>query len=124
MRIPVAVAGLSLLVSGCGAAGPARNASRTDAPAPGADARRIEGMTEAQRNGVFYRALSDGGHDCQNVVSSRRAGERDGVPLWLAFCRDGRSWYIAITSGGYAQLLRPGPDERASDRHGNVSEPR
>ena len=73
--------------------------------------RTLDAMGEAERNGVLLRALRDGGHDCQAVVSAKRAGKSEGVPLWQAFCRGGSSWVIAETANGYAQIVRPGPDE-------------
>lgn len=121
MRALLTAAALSLLASGCGESGPDRDSSRNAGSTANAEARRIEGMSEGERNGVFYRALVDAGHACQNVVSSRRAGEHDGVPLWHAVCHDGRSWFIAITSNGQAQIVRPGSSETAADAHRNAS---
>lgn len=57
-------------------------------------------MSEAERNGVLLRALRDGGHE--------------GVPLWQAACRGGRSWVMVVTANGYAQIVRPRPEEAGS----------
>lgn len=110
---------LGLAPSGCGPAGVSNKAEQQPANAS-ADGRGLDAMSEAEREGVLLRALRDGGHDCQEVVGAVRAGESQGVPLWRAVCRGGRSWIIAVTANGYAQILRPGPDE-AIDRHGNAS---
>lgn len=124
MRGIALAAGLALgsTLGGCGARGDGENESAA-VRAPANEAQRIAGMGDGERNAVFYRALSDGGHDCQNVTSSRRAGESNGVPVWQVVRRGGRTWFIAITANGYAQIVRPGPDEAgASGAHGNSSE--
>jgi hypothetical protein len=82
-------------------------AAKRGAPA---DARCIEHMPEAQRNAVFYRAIRDAGHECQQVGSSARSGESDGAPIWQARCRGGASWSIAITENGYALVVPAGPE--------------
>lgn len=111
---------LALLVAACGEGGSDRGRRENEASAAGAGAERIAHMSEAERNAVFHRALADAGHDCQNVVSSKRAADQDGVPVWQAVCRGGRSWFVAVTSNGYAQILRPGPDE-TTDEHGDAT---
>lgn len=111
----IALLGLGLALSACGGVEEKGNAA---GGGPFADARRIEQMAEPERNGVFLRALRDGGHDCQAVINSRRRGEREGIPIWQADCRGGRSWLIAITANGYAQIVVPVPDEAARG-HGN-----
>ena len=111
MKVLVGAAlALVLMLSGCGSAGDAGNAGQRQAEAS-ADGRTFGAMSGAERNGVLLRALRDGGHDCQAVTGAKRVGESEGVPLWQAFCRGGRSWIIAVTADGYAQIVRPGPDE-------------
>lgn len=115
----IALPGLGLALSACEGAAEKGTASGGEA-GPSADARRIEQMAEAERNVVFLRALRDGRHDCQAVISSRLSGEREGIPIWQADCRGGRSWFIAITTNGYAQIVVPGPAEAARG-HANTA---
>lgn len=119
----IAVFGTTLALCACsGTAGEANQSGSAEA-AGETDAQRIAEMNAGERNGVFYRALRDAGHDCQNVVRSRRAGESEGASIWRAVCRGGRSWFIAVTPNGYAQILRPGPDEaEAANAHANAAE--
>lgn len=127
MRQGVIATGLALIVmlSGCGGTGPGENQSTAARGRSPADAQRIEQMTEAQRNAVFYRAIHDAGHECQQVVNSARSGENNGVPIWQARCRGGGSWFIAITANGYAQIAPAGPEpESEHPAGGNSTEQR
>ena len=120
MKASVIIAlALGLALSGCGSAEEDGDAVQGQA-VNSADVRSLDAMSEAERHGVLLRALRDGGHDCQAVVSAKRAGVSEGVPLWQAFCRGGRSWIIAVTANGYAQIVRPGPDE-AGAGHTNAA---
>ena len=112
MRQGVIATGLALIMilSGCGSAGPAENQSTAPKGGSRADAQRIEQMADPARNAVFYRAIIDAGHICQQVVSSTRSGESNGIPIWQARCRGGGSWFIAITANGYAQIAPAGPE--------------
>lgn len=119
----IAVFGTMLALCACSGTAGEANQSGSAERAGATDAQRIAGMTAGERNGVFFRALLDAGHDCRNVVSSRRTGESDGVPIWQVVCRGGRSWFIAVTPNGYAQILRPGPEEsEAANAHANAAE--
>jgi hypothetical protein len=66
---------------------------------------RVAAMPEAQRNGVFIRAIRDARQDCQHVESSRRAGENGGFPVWTATCDGGRTFSIVIMNDGSAAVL-------------------
>jgi hypothetical protein len=74
-------------------------------PKENAPAERIAALPEAQRNGVFIRAIRDAGQDCQHVERSTLQGEVDGRPAWLAVCRGGGHWTIGIGKDGVAQVM-------------------
>jgi hypothetical protein len=64
-------------------------------------------LPEAQRNGVFIRAIRDAGLPCQGVTESERI---DGALLtYRARCESGRDHIVTITSDGTAQIVT-GPD--------------
>lgn len=71
---------------------------------------RVLALNDAQRNGVFYRALEDAGVACQKVTSSERMPDMDGKPLWRADCDSkiasaSTSHMITITPDGTAQIV-------------------
>ena len=66
---------------------------------------RLEALPEAQRNGVFIRAIRDSDGRCQHVERSEPAGEQDGLPIWRAYCEDGEIYSILISRGGSAQVI-------------------
>ena len=102
-----AIVALSAL-AGCGGgdSAPAGNAAQAPASAaPQSVEGQLEALPEAQRNGVFIRAIRDAGNACQHVESSAAAGEYQGMPVWRAQCGGGSSYTIVITGGGVAQVL-------------------
>ena len=53
--------------------------------------------------------------------TQRKVGESEGARLWQTVCRGGRSWIIAVTANGYAQIVRPGPEETSAG-HENATD--
>jgi len=84
---------------------PAGNAQAQEDQSPAAMQARLEALSEAQRNGVFMRAVRDAGQECQHVERSERAGDHNGLPLWRAWCEGETSYTIVITRSGTAQVL-------------------
>jgi hypothetical protein len=101
--VAAACAGLVVTACGGGDAAPETEANKTEDIA--AMQAQLEALPEAQRNGVFMRAIRDARGECQHVESSERAGEQQGMPVWRAFCDSGASFTIVITPGGGAQVL-------------------
>lgn len=103
-----ALAAVLILVAGCGEMTPANtgNAAVT-VPGPEATQNRLEALSEGERNAVFIRAIRDAGLPCQQVESSARAGEHQGLPLWTARCENGVTWTIVLGNDGSAAVLNP-----------------
>jgi hypothetical protein len=99
----------ALLAGGCHA--PDKQASgdaNVTAPPPGsAFAERIEALPEAQRAGVFMRAIADSGFACQKVDSATAHAPIDGRPAWVVGCDHGND-YIALASAGDMLQITPG----------------
>ena len=103
------VAVLALIcVAGCGEVTPdGRSANKVAVPGPEATQNRLESLSEGERNAVFIRAIRDAGLPCQQVESSARAGEHQGLPLWTARCENGVTWTIVLGNDGSAAVLNP-----------------
>jgi hypothetical protein len=99
-----AVSALLLLAACDGVSAPADQQNVEAATADSMQA-QLEALPEGQRNAVFIRAIRDSGANCQQVESSRPAGEYHGQPLWQAQCAGGSSYTIVIAAGGVAQIL-------------------
>lgn len=66
---------------------------------------KIEGLPERQRNGVFLRAIRDAGLPCQNVTASQRVDDGDGMPMWRAYCEDGKPHLVQVMLDGTANVV-------------------
>lgn len=89
---------------------------------------QVAGLSDAQRNAVFIRALRDAGLDCQHVERSVPAGTIQNMPAWRATCQGGGEWTIVIAADGTAQILpqsggaagnQPGGNAAAGNSSGN-----
>ncbi len=67
--------------------------------------KQLESLSDAQRNGVFMRAIRDAQGDCQHVERSERINDHRGLPVWRAYCERETSYTIVITRSGIAQVL-------------------
>ncbi|WP_066796793.1 hypothetical protein [Sphingomonas soli] len=71
---------------------------------------KVLALNDAQRNGVFYRAIEDANLTCQRVTSSDRLPDQDGKPVWRANC-GGKieaakaAYIISIAPDGTAQII-------------------
>ena len=93
-----------LALAGCnGAAAPLQNDSGTESAATMQE--RLIALPDAQRNGVFMRAIRDADGDCQHVERSEPVGEHQGLPVWRAYCERGTTFTIVISRGGAAQVM-------------------
>ena len=96
---------LPVLLAACG--------ERTEtAPAPTAAPKRafsnvqnrVLSLTDAQRHGVFLRAIRDGDKPCQGVAEDVRQDDQGGNPVWVARCTDDHAYAIAVDRNGVAQV--------------------
>ena len=117
MRQWIAAAALALPLAACEQGAPEAEVTNIEVP-DGGYAERIRTMPEGQRNGVFIRAIRDGGQDCQGVESSAFAGEINGAPAWTAVCQGGTTWTIAIGKDGIAQVMNTQELEALKERTG------
>lgn len=67
--------------------------------------KQLESLSDAQRNGVFMRAIRDAQGECQHVARSERIADHRGLPVWRAYCERETSFTIVITQSGVAQVL-------------------
>jgi hypothetical protein len=106
MIFRIAAASACLVLASCDNS-PTGTVNEANAQLPGPDAMqaRLEALPEAQRNGVFIRAIRDADGRCQHVERSEPAGEQEGLPVWRAYCEDGASFSILIARGGSAQVI-------------------
>ena len=79
---------------------------------------QLNQLSEAQRNGVFMRAIRDARLNCQHVERSESAGEHQGLPLWRAWCENNTSYTIVIAQSGTAQVLADDQVRLSADREG------
>lgn len=103
LTIASASAGLSL--AACSGGAPAQNESAAQQASAETMQARLVALPEAQRNGVFMRAIRDADGECQHVERSEPAGEHEGLPVWRAYCQGGATFTIVISRGGAAQVL-------------------
>jgi hypothetical protein len=95
---------LSLAAAACGGGqNQAATAIAGNAAAPVTN--QVAGLSDAQRNAVFIRALRDAGFDCQHVERSAPVGTIQNMPAWRATCQGGGEWTIVIAADGTAQIL-------------------
>jgi hypothetical protein len=106
MRKAMAGAGAALIIglSACGGTG-GETANKAQGPGPDGIQNQLASMPEAQRNGVFIRAIRDARQECQHVESSRPGGEHQGLPVWNATCSGGGTFTIVIMNNGTATVL-------------------
>ena len=52
-------------------------------------ASKIDALTEPQRQGVFMRAITDAGLNCQKITSAKPHDPINGRPAWGVACLDG-----------------------------------
>lgn len=107
-----------LVLAACQGAPPQQPGNEAGATA-GDMQNRLAALSEAERNGVFIRAIRDANQDCQYVESSAPAGTYRGAPLWSARCQGGGTYTIAIGNGGEAQVI----DDAVARLPGNEAAP-
>ena len=65
---------------------------------------RMAALTEGERNGVLFRAIRDGGRDCQGVTRSQSIDPVQGQPAWVATCDNGGEWLVVLNNDGIATV--------------------
>jgi hypothetical protein len=97
------IAAAALALGACSqSAAPTAN---TQVATPGDTQNRLTAMPEAERDGVFIRAIRDANQDCQHVDSSEASGSHQGFPVWTAHCSGGGTYTIVITNDGGATVI-------------------
>lgn len=113
------IAGAALALAGCGGsenssanASGNETAANTAAPAPNSDAQnQVRSLPDGQRNGVLLRAIRDAGQDCQQVEGSELIATSNNLPVYMATCRGGAVYAVAIRNDGTAQVQAAMPAE-------------
>lgn len=95
---------LALMLAGCEEGTPEPETANVQVP-EGDYQQELQAMPDAQRNATFFRAISDAGRDCQQVVGSTQSGDLNGRPTWTARCRSGVDWLIIIGKDGLVQVV-------------------
>jgi hypothetical protein len=109
---------LALATAACGG-GQNQGANGNGGSAAEPVTNQVAALSDAQRNGVFIRALRDAGFDCQHVERSVPAGTIQNMPAWRATCQGGGEWTILITADGSAQILPQGTTIGGNQSAGN-----
>ncbi|AGH49270.1 MULTISPECIES: hypothetical protein [Sphingomonadales] len=113
VRPIIAVALLALPLVACGPK--QEEKATTNIVVPEGDyAERLHGMTENERNAVFYRAIHDAGRPCQQVRESTAIAPIKDAPSWVATCEDGGRWVIILGKAGIAQVTNAAELEAAT----------
>ncbi len=90
-------------LAGCG---PPQRDQQTATPQPPAGVTlKVMGMNEKERNIVFIRALLYSDLACDGVTKSERIADMQGVPYWKAYCKNGSSHLVTVTSDGTATIM-------------------
>ncbi|WP_375403647.1 hypothetical protein [uncultured Sphingomonas sp.] len=71
---------------------------------------RVVDLSPQLRDGVLFRAIRDGGAECQGVAAAAREADQDGRPVWSARCTEGSAYLIAIGADGVAQVTKVSGD--------------
>ena len=102
-------AGLALAACDSAQEPPANRAATENAAASMADGTNataaVLAMNDRQRNVVFIRALLDSNLPGDGVTKSERIPDQGGMPYWKAYCKNGSSHIITVTSDGTAKII-------------------
>lgn len=116
----VLIVTLALAIAACGG-GQNQAATANAGTAAEPVTNQVAGLSDAQRNAVFIRALRDAGLDCQHVERSAPAGAIQNMPAWRATCQGGGEWTIVIATDGTAQILPQSGAAGGNQAAGNSS---
>ena len=113
-----------LMLAACGTGEPAtevagNTVANTAAAAPdGGYAARITALSPRLRQGVFLRAIRDGGEECQEVTEEYGIAAIEGKPAWAVTCDRSTRWVIAIDKTGTAIVTKASPASRLERQSG------
>jgi hypothetical protein len=79
---------------------------------------KIAALSGPSRSGVFLRAISDAGFDCQKIVSERAHAPIENRPTWIARCQQGKPYILVLQPGGVLDVT---PIAATSDDAGHRS---
>lgn len=94
---------LPMALSACGESAEQPVVANVAAPETGAAA-QVAALTDDLRNGVFAKAIRDGGVACPEVTSAERAEITPGVKGWRAHCNNDSAHLIQILPDGTAKV--------------------
>ncbi len=105
------------LLSACGgpattAADNAATANAAQAAPDGGYAARVTALSPRLREGVFLRAIRDGGEQCQEVTEEFAITPVEGNPAWAVTCDKSTRWKISIDKTGTAIVTKVSMDSR------------
>jgi hypothetical protein len=113
-----------LMLAACGTGTPAADtagnavAGNAATASDGGYAARIEALTPRLRQGVFLRAIRDGGEECQEVTEEYGIAPIEGKPAWAVTCDRSTRWVIAIDKSGTAIVTKASPASRLERQGG------
>ena len=70
-------------------------------------AEKVAALPDAQRQGVFMRAITDAGFLCQKIETQAQHAPIDGHPAWSIGCDHGNN-YVALAMPGDTLQIVPG----------------
>ena len=104
---------LPLALAACGQAADTNTTAVANSAAPAgltAVQKQVVDLSPQLRDGVLFRAIRDGGAECQGVSATAREADQEGRPVWSARCTDGPAYLIAISPNGVAQVTKVSGD--------------
>lgn len=106
-RPVITVLALAALASACHA--PPKTATGTSDNTAAADAfaAKVTALPQAQRDGVFMRAITDAGFSCQKIVQSAAHAAIQNRPAWAITC-DNNNAYVALATADETLQIVPG----------------
>lgn len=116
-----------LMLAACGTGSPAADVTgnaateasgNAAAATDGGYAQRIEALSPRLRQGVFLRAIRDGGEECQEVTEEYGIAAIEGKPAWAVTCDRSTRWVIAIDKTGTAIVTKASPASRLERQPG------
>ena len=95
----------AVVLAGCQRSQQPATSGNTAMPAADYE-RQLAALPEASRDGVFMRAITDAGFDCQKVESAATHAPVEGRPAWAVQCEHDRRYVMLINPGGIVQVVR------------------
>ncbi|MGN6279301.1 MAG: hypothetical protein ACTHM8_11340 [Sphingomonas sp.] len=106
-RPVITLLALAALATACHAPQKSATGSTDNSTAAAADAfaAKITALPQAQRDGVFMRAITDAGFSCQKIAQSAAHGAIQGRPAWAITCDHDNQFVALATADGTLQIV-------------------